>query len=348
MTFSDFVSFIYKMSNLTLTNSTIQFKYSNANEAAEAGDLEELKRMFAAGFELFGVLDNSPNFNRTRQIFNVCHTAAAKGHLNCLRWAHENGCTIGNSYSAAKNGHLDCLRYCIENTNIRDLLTTAYAAENGHLDCLRFAFENGCRLNLLTMAWAAANGHLDCMKFTHENGYRLNSDNDVFCQLNTTLPTVHAAKNGHLNCLQYAHEVCGFPLEDNVCNSIQSAASNGYLDCLRYAHEKGCGWGKTTTLVAAYNGHLDCLRFAHENGCLWHEDTIDDTICIENYKDGKRWDEKLDCIRYAIENGCSFDDENEEIKELVFKIKQIRRWTIKVLKKTLSDNVVKHVVAEFI
>lgn len=336
------------MSNSTSTTLTTQFKYSNANEAAEAGDLEELKRMFAAGFELFGVLHNSPNFNRTRQTFNVCHTAAAKGHLDCLKWAHENGCTIGNSYSAAKNGHLDCLRYCIENTNIRDLLTTAYAAENGHLDCLRFAVEHGCQLNIITMAWAAAKGHLDCMKFAHENGYRWNSDNDIFSCQNGYLPTVHAAKNGHLNCLQYAHEVCGFPFEDCIGNSIQSAASNGHLDCLQYAHKKGCGWGETTTLVASKNGYLDCLRYVIENGCEWDEDTVNDTICIQNHKGGKRWNEKLDCIRYAIDNGCTFDDKNEDIQELIFSLSQIKKCSTKSFENNLSGNVINHVIAKYI
>ena len=35
------------------------------------------------------------------------------GHLNCLKYAHENGCSwdISICNSAAKNGHLNCLKY---------------------------------------------------------------------------------------------------------------------------------------------------------------------------------------------------------------------------------------------
>ncbi len=40
-----------------------------------------------------------------------------------------------------KNGHLDCLRYAHEN-GCRWITTTCiFAALNGHLDCLRYAHE---------------------------------------------------------------------------------------------------------------------------------------------------------------------------------------------------------------
>ncbi len=65
------------------------------------------------------------------------------GHLECLRYAHENGCPWGENtcHTAACNGHLDCLRYAHENGCSWDKYTCDDAAENGHLECLRYAHE---------------------------------------------------------------------------------------------------------------------------------------------------------------------------------------------------------------
>jgi hypothetical protein len=44
--------------------------------------------------------------------------AADKGHLDCMKYAHENGCRFTSDFDglstcflAAQNGHLDCLKY---------------------------------------------------------------------------------------------------------------------------------------------------------------------------------------------------------------------------------------------
>ena len=39
------------------------------------------------------------------------------GHLECLKYAHENGCPWNEDTcsNAAKNGHLECLKYLHEN-----------------------------------------------------------------------------------------------------------------------------------------------------------------------------------------------------------------------------------------
>ena len=47
----------------------------------------------------------------------ACNFAVCKGHLGCLKYAHENGCSWNK-------------------------LTCSYAAENGYLNCLKYAHEN--------------------------------------------------------------------------------------------------------------------------------------------------------------------------------------------------------------
>ena len=46
-----------------------------------------------------------------------CSSAAYGGQLECLRYAHENGCRwgIGTTGRALSNDHLECLRYARDN-----------------------------------------------------------------------------------------------------------------------------------------------------------------------------------------------------------------------------------------
>ena len=46
--------------------------------------------------------------------------------------------------AAARGGHLDYLKYAHENGCPWDAWTCSVAADDGHLDCLTYAHENGC------------------------------------------------------------------------------------------------------------------------------------------------------------------------------------------------------------
>ncbi len=106
----------------------MNFKYSFCEEAALAGDLEEIKRMHLAGY---------PWDWRT-----IAH-AAGNGHLECLKYAYENKCSYINwaLVYASENGHLECLKYLYEKENDWNNWTPVYAAKNGHLDCFKYCFE---------------------------------------------------------------------------------------------------------------------------------------------------------------------------------------------------------------
>jgi hypothetical protein len=122
-------------------------------------------------------------------------TAARKGSLIELKYAHENGCPW-SEYTcvfAAEGGHLDCLAYAHENGCEWDKSTCAHTATWGHLDCLTYAHENGCPWDEFTCYFAAAGGHLDCLTYAHENG----------CEWNV-LTCIRAASKGDVDCLKYA------------------------------------------------------------------------------------------------------------------------------------------------
>ncbi|ATZ81196.1 ankyrin repeat domain-containing protein [Bodo saltans virus] len=154
--------------------------------------------------------------------------------------------------NAASKGHLECLKYLHENDCPWDEETCEYAASKGHLECLKYAHENGCPCDINTCLNAAYYGQLECLKYAHENGCPWNA--------NTCL---YAAQNGHLECLKYAHDN-GCPWNKWTC---EIAAQNGHLECLKYLHENGCHWSKDTYRFAKRNGHLECVQYARENGC---------------------------------------------------------------------------------
>ena len=75
--------------------------------------------------------------------------AAWNGHLDCLKYAHKNGCPLYKSLITLliPYGHLDCIKYARENGCSWGTRTTSIASEYGHIDSLKYAIENGCPFN---------------------------------------------------------------------------------------------------------------------------------------------------------------------------------------------------------
>lgn len=153
--------------------------------AAHYGQLECIKWLHAANYPwskhtlsqaaLNGDLDCFKYIfeNMPEDISNigVCENAAAKGHIECLKWAIENGigCSVAASARAAENGHLECLKY-LHASGIeihRDI--TAYGACT-NIECLRWAYENGYRMSQFACSQAERHGNIDCLRYAHENG----------------------------------------------------------------------------------------------------------------------------------------------------------------------------------
>ena len=82
------------------------FKYETTRDAAEAGDVTELKRMIKK-------IDNG-----------------------LITWHPETTC------AAAYYGYKECLEICVKYNCPWDPDTTYVAASNGHKECLEYIFEN--------------------------------------------------------------------------------------------------------------------------------------------------------------------------------------------------------------
>ena len=107
------------------------------------------------------------------------------GHLECLKYARENGCRWRQDTFNAARGHLVFAIFARERMSW-DEDTCSKAAKNGHLA----AHVNGCRWNKVL-----SDCRRQCLKYARENGCRWDKET---CR--------NAALNGHLECLQYAHE----------------------------------------------------------------------------------------------------------------------------------------------
>ena len=85
----------------------------------------------------------------------VC-SAAMGGHLEVLKWAHENGCPW-NEYtcsSAARGGHLEVLKWA-RRMVVLGMTILVVVQQGGHLEVLKWARENGCPWDEHTCSSAA-------------------------------------------------------------------------------------------------------------------------------------------------------------------------------------------------
>ena len=77
---------------------------------------------------------------------------------------------------AANKGHLDCLKYAHENGGHWDEFTCSNAAKYGHLNCLEFAHENGCPWDEKTCEFAIRGCNFHIFKWLRENNCPWNKD----------------------------------------------------------------------------------------------------------------------------------------------------------------------------
>jgi ankyrin repeat protein len=131
--------------------------------------------------------------------------AAKNGHLNVIKWLHENIskdinyednlCTTWAIDWAAIYGNLDIIKFLHENrTEGCTRWAMNGAAYYGNLEIVKFLHENrteGC--TIYAMNWAAYYGHLEVVKFLHEN-------RKEGC---TEFAMEYAAKNRHQEVIKF-------------------------------------------------------------------------------------------------------------------------------------------------
>jgi hypothetical protein len=202
---------------------------------------------------------------------------------------------------AAKDGNIECIKYAHKNGCKWDKLTCAYASKNGHLKCLKYLHKNGCPWNKNTCINAASYGQLECLKYACENG----------CLINIKKCLLEAKGE----CKKYLEEhkkyldIIGIELRkkfkidkiymNNTFMNNTFIVQIGNVEYLKYLHEKGYLLDRETCAIAAACGHLECLKYLHKIGCPWDEETCDYASQFE----------QLECLKYAYENKCPINVE---------------------------------------
>lgn len=175
--------------------------------------------------------------------------------LECLVFVRENGpwerFCVQCAHEAAARGQLDCLRYAVQEGAPLRAEQLRDAVHHGHLSCVVFLMDHACPIeqeDLCTVA--AAQGHLACLRFLSTRGLPLSA-----------YSAYAAAQGGHVDCLRYVHEHVGPDALRDVC---WVAAVHGHIACLRYAHVHGAPWGDSWEEGRYVDAA--CLKYARTHG----------------------------------------------------------------------------------
>jgi len=104
----------------------------------------------------------------------ACSRAASGGHLECLKYLHEEAKAPWESHTAecaAESGHLHILEYLVERKfDQYNVFACEYAAENGHLDCLKYLHETAkAPWDSQAVGYAHKKNHTECVQYLLDN-----------------------------------------------------------------------------------------------------------------------------------------------------------------------------------
>jgi Ankyrin repeats (many copies) len=187
-------------------------------------------------------------------VTSICTDAAYYGHLNVLRFLHEDG------YSAAELR----LRVTVPDPNRfrgSDLTGPCeFAARRGHVEVLKWLHEHDWPCDDNICEHAALGVSVPVLAYLSEQGL-------VFDEL------AMATAASDLAACQYLHSV-GCPWDAEACTT---AAGEGSLAVLRWLHENGCPWDTEDVNLAAagrQDGSVEMIEY------LWAEGAVPDRAVL--------------------------------------------------------------------
>jgi len=219
----------------------------------------------------------------------------------CLDYEDEDLNGEDFCFYAAAYGHIEILKFLHENKSYISGWVFGGAAKYGNLECLIYLTEIGYKIDTyfdFGFDYASRYGKLECLRYLHEKGYPWSSET---CK--------SAAAYNNLKCLKYAIEN-GCPYDEQA---FECAIRNENLECLKYLHSVKCKFPSNIYEIAARSRKLKSFKFLYQNGYPWSKKTCFWAIAGSSYN--RKGDEVEDGIylkilKYAIENGCPYDKDN--------------------------------------
>ena len=185
--------------------------------------------------------------------------ATEHNNMEMVKYCVANQCDIdANACScAAMFGHLELLKYLHEEVKAPwDSNTIGEAAFDGDMEMVKYCVENQCPIDASVCASAAQNGHLECLKYLHE---------EVKAPWDSETAYLAAQNPDGIYILEYLVE-CGYDEYDT--RACQAAAFCGCLHVLEYLHETAkAPWDADAVRRADYFNQPECLQYLLANDC---------------------------------------------------------------------------------
>jgi hypothetical protein len=208
------------------------------DEAAKRGNWHCYDYLVSKGFKVSGkVAEHAArygNLGRLMLLRDQGHdvitmaamtSAAESGHLNCVQFLYENGCTWDSRAGVCTHEGTMCGVGC-------RWLVMYDAAIRGHLHILKYLHERGFLMPDTIMptvvSWCFSKDKMECIKFISDAG----------CA-RTTQACVVALEYGQLEVLQFLHKN-GFLWDEETTELTYYCRDSSRFACVQYAIENGC------------------------------------------------------------------------------------------------------------
>ena len=258
--------------------------------AAERGDLQQMKLMYADGYA----------FNT-----DIIKSVIQSGSIEALEWivsledVHYQSITSEAYLYAARSGHVHVIEWLQKNYPEvqRHRHTMTEAVQYNQYDCLYHCHQQlGFPLNSDVMYFAACNNNLELIKYAHDHGI------DWFTDM-----TLATSNKGNIELAKYLiAQGCQWTSE-----AINIAAMLGHYAFVRFAHENGCPWHEDTVLsLVRSRRYVDCC----DDDDDMHDEDDDISEENEDFEDEfkqqqQRTETYFECLTYVSEHGCSINFE---------------------------------------
>jgi hypothetical protein len=202
-----------------------------------------------------------------------------------------------------RRGHLNCLKYAVERGCSFHRATLWESAETpGQIECLKYALGCGVKVDTEALRSSARGRNVSCLKLLIEHARPYYDFTGADGTLKPYIGDVcrnAAPGDVSVECVKLLRGV-GAPWGEKCTHD---AARKGHLELLKYFVQEGCPWHERTLAAAKKNGNAQLLDFVRQHTKKRkhraHVSTMFDVI--ENNKRNMTEQEYIDACRAAKE-----------------------------------------------